>query len=473
MKIVHKVVAANLCLIVLIALTGFFAYQNVNLVLAKLHFVEIADDLNATFLEMRLSEKNFFLYHDESDLTAIQIKLEDSLKTIGMAKLEIIRATGRDNFQYLKSSLEKYQRAIDAAKGMDPANEGVQNEVREAGRQLRDFSKRITHLERNNVNQIILESRRWLFYSLCGFLVLAIGVSQLLFIKVLRSLKKIEEVAHDISAGDFNRVESNIPDDEVGSALRAINSMSEELSQREEQIIQAKKLASIGFLTAGVAHELGNPLNNISMLAQTYQQLGDSLGSEERVEYMRKVEEETERIQEIVKHLLDFSKPRKADLKKSDINRVVQKSLKLVQNMLVLSNMDLELNLSSDLPSVFIDDNQIQEVLINLMTNATQACQPGDRLIVATGRGESGRCVEVEIADTGKGIEPQLLPHIFDPFFTTKGASGTGLGLSVTYSIVKNHRGEIRVRSEVGVGTSFTVNLPVYQEQEKRNHERS
>jgi two-component system, NtrC family, sensor kinase len=467
MKIVQKTVVANLFYIVLIALIGFFAYQNVNLVLTKFHFVEIADDLNATFLEMRLSEKNFFLYRDNKALDAIKDKLDYALKMIQHARMDIIKATGVGNFARLKDSLEKYQTAIDRVKILDSGDLGVQHRIREAGRELRDYSEQITHLERANVNRIIADSRRWLFYSLVVFVLTAIGVSHFLFLKILHSLKKIEEVAHSISEGNFSKVESNIPADEVGAAIKAINAMSDELKNREEQIIQSRKLASIGILTAGVAHELGNPLNNISMLAQTGQYLDESLEHTERLEYLKNIEAETERIQEIVKNLLDFSKPRKANLKPTDLNGLIQKTLKLVQNMITVSNLDLGLDLAPDLPMVFIDLNQIQEVLINLITNAAQVCVPGDRVSIATRLSEKKGFLEVDIADTGAGISPQQLPHIFDPFFSTKGADGTGLGLSISYGIVKNHNGAILVKSEVGVGTTFTVELPIYTEQEK------
>jgi two-component system NtrC family sensor kinase len=464
-KIVHKIVLASVFNIILIALTGFFAYQNVSLVLTKLHFVELADDLNASFLETRLSEKNYFLYGDESSRTDIQERVDNGLRTISERREDIVRATGEKNYEKLKSDLEDYLRTV--------RESGDEYTVREAGRRVREFSKRVTMLERNKVSDIISHSKRWLTYSLCLILFSAISVSPLIFIEILSSLKKIEKVAHSISQGNFSKVEQELPHDELGSVLKAINSMSDELMNREEQIIQSKKLASIGILTAGVAHELGNPLNNISMLAQAYMEIYEHLSKDERIEFMKKIEEETERIQEIVKNLLDFSKPKKANLKRTDINRVVQKSFRLAQNMIYVSNIEAHLNLQDELPQVFIDEPQIVEVLINLMTNAVQAASPGDKLTIATHLGTEKDCVEVEVSDTGKGIPHELLPSIFDPFFSTKGASGTGLGLSVSYGIIKNHRGNISVKSEVGVGTCFTIELPVHAEEKRSENGRS
>jgi signal transduction histidine kinase len=203
------------------------------------------------------------------------------------------------------------------------------------------------------------------------------------------------------------------------------------------------------------------------MLAQNFITLYDNMSREDRIEYMKSVEEETERIQRIVKDLLDFAKPKKPDLQESNINNVALKSMRLVQNMICICNIDAQLELHDDLPSVFIDEHQIQGVLINLLTNALHASSPGDRLRLTSRFNPAADRVEVEVEDTGKGIAPEMLPHIFDPFFTTKGASGTGLGLFVSYGIIKNHNGDLRVRSELGAGTCFTIELPVYRHTER------
>jgi len=288
----------------------------------------------------------------------------------------------------------------------------------------------------------------------------AVIISYYISNNILRSLRQIERAANSISKGNFQRIEGVRLDDECGSVIEAINSMSEELRNREEQIIQSKKLASLGVLTAGVAHELTNPLNNISMIAQNYIEHYDQLDRENRIGLMKKVEEETERIEEIVRNLLDFSKPKSIDLKKADINDIIRDALRLTQNTLDVSNIDLKLTLEP-LPLIFIDAHQIQQCLVNLIINAVQAMSPGGVLTIETRLGESKRFLEIDVRDTGRGIRPEHLPHLFDPFFSTKGVGGTGLGLSVSYGIIKKHKGNIRVKSEVGVGTTFTIELPM------------
>ncbi|MGA2938211.1 MAG: ATP-binding protein [Syntrophobacteraceae bacterium] len=464
MKIVHKIMIANFVNILLIALTGLFAYRSLDQVLTKLRFMEIAADLNSSFLDMRLSEKNYFLYGDRSALPEIGSKLRAVFYAIENSRSDILRAIGGDKTDQLESSLENYRQALKKA---DVGDMTAQANVREAGQKLGEFTHYVTVTERGEVSRIIAESKRGLFFSLAFILLSAVGITRLLSFRVLSSLKRIEKATHFISEGDFSKIEPNTSRDECGLAISALVSMAQELRNREEQVLQAKKLASIGILVAGVAHEVGNPLNNISMLAQNFLDLYDNMGRDEHIEYMKRVEEETGRIQRIVKDLLDFARPKKPDLKETLINNVVHKSMRLVHNMICICNIEAQLELGDDLPSVYIDKHQIQEVLINLLTNALQASSPGDRLRLSTRFNPSTCRVEVEVEDAGKGIAPEMLPHIFDPFFTTKGASGTGLGLFVSYGIIKNHNGDLRVRSELGAGTCFTVELPVYRQTER------
>ena len=232
------------------------------------------------------------------------------------------------------------------------------------------------------------------------------------------------------------------------------------LKKREEAIVQSGKLASVGMLCAGVAHELNNPLNNIAMIAQTYQDLYPELAPQQRIGFMREIEAETDRMKEMVKNLLDFSRPKELNLKAEDLNSIVEKAIKLLQNMIDISGINLQVDIGAGLPPVRVDSNQIQQVLVNLITNAVQALSPGGGLFISTSG--AGGTVRVNIRDTGKGIPGEFLPHIFDPFFSAREEGGTGLGLWVSYGIIKNHGGDIRVESELGKGTDFTVELPVF-----------
>jgi signal transduction histidine kinase len=469
MKIENKIILSNIFNIGLILLIGLFSIQNLNAMLTKLRFVEIADDLNASFLEMRISEKNYFLYHDETSLFDIGEKINTTRQSVYLVRKDIIRAIGQKDLDELNAHLESYAGVLEKIRKTPPGDTSHEAEFRASGKKLREFSKTTTELERKGVNAIIERSKNILLISFLGILLIAILVSHYISQKILFSLRAIEKLARTISEGAFTKIEGNIPEDEFGSVITAVNSMSEELRNREEELIQSKKLASLGILTAGVAHELTNPLNNISMIAQTYMEMYASLSGELRIELMNKIEGETERIKEIVKNLLDFSRNREANLQRNDINAVVRNALKLVQNMLDVSSIDTRLNLQEGLPPVCIDEHQIQQVLINLVTNSVQAMTSGGRLFMTTRRGKSGSSVEVAVMDNGKGIPPEFLPHVFDPFFSTKGDMGTGLGLSVSYGIIKNHKGDIRVESKTGVGSTFTIELPIYNKEDKKD----
>jgi signal transduction histidine kinase len=463
-KIFHKIIAANLANILLIVVTGFLAYHSLDQVLSKLKFMEIADGLGASFLEMRLAEKNFFLYGERAALADINAKIASTEKTIDRSRPAIVRAIGETKTAGLESNLDNYSRTLKEARIGDTT---AQAKVRAAGHRLMEFIIDNTAYERSEVHNILSGSAKGLTLSFVLILFTAVGVTLLLSVRVLGSLKRIEKAAYLISGGEFEKIEPEKSMDECGMAISALRSMAGELRSREEQMLEARKLASIGILIAGVSHEIGNPLNNISMLAQNFVELYDRMDRDEHIEYVKRIEDETERIQRIVKDLLDFARPKKPDFKETDINDVIEKSMRLVQNMISVCNIDSLISLEEPLPSVYIDEHQIQGVLVNLITNAIHASAPGDRLRLATRFNHDSERVEIEVEDTGKGISPEILPHIFDPFFTTKGASGTGLGLFVSYGIIKNHKGEMRVRSEAGTGTCFTIELPVHSRLER------
>ena len=472
MKLVYKITLANALGIIAIILVAAFSYKEFNLVLAKLRFVEVADALNASFLEMRLSEKNYFLYKDEGALCWIRKTIQENYVTIESMAPSIIKAIGSKNFENLMKSLRRYNDAISKASKETTSGESravIEKEIRNAGRALRLFSERMVKTERQEVNSIISASKKTLLSFFALVILVAILSNYFFFSRMFRNLRRIERTANSISKGKFIKIKGKIPDNELGSAMKAINSMCEELATRHEQLVQSKKLASLGTLTAGVAHELGNPLNNISMVAQTYLELAKHLSEEEKIEYVQTILDETERIRKIVQDLLDFSRAKERDFKVCDVNDIVKRSLKLVQNTIDVSGLKTSLNLRDDLPPIFVDEDKIREVLVNLLTNAIHATPPGGSIILRTNLTPDEKNIIIQVEDTGKGIPPEFLEHIFDPFFSTKGTEGTGLGLSISYGIVRKHKGTIEVESKVGVGTTFTIKLPIYTGKEGEN----
>ncbi len=464
MRIERKIVFSNLINLVLIVAIGSFAISYLNSISEQATFLSIADSLNASFLEMRLSEKNYFLFNDNTALKSIQDRISQTQDQMNSVRDDIVRVIGQDGYNELQNRLNSYSAAVSQAGATDARDPQTEETIREAGRQLKDSSDAITGQERQHIEHNITRSKELLLLAIGAVFVSALVVSRSISGKIIGPIRQIERLAKSISAGNFKKIEAPIPRDEFGPVIEAINSMSEELEEREEEIIQSKKLASMGVLVAGVAHELNNPVNNISMVAQAYDELYDKLTPQQRREFMQKVDRETGRIKKIVDNLLDYGKPKEPNPREVGINSVIGKSMQLVQNTLNISKIETTLDLAEGLPELFVDDNQIQQVLINLILNAAQAMEEGGRLTVKSSLDRERGMVDITVADTGKGIPAEYLPYIFDPFFSVKEEGGTGLGLSVSFGIIKSHGGNIRVDSKAGIGTTFTVELPVPEE---------
>ncbi len=246
-----------------------------------------------------------------------------------------------------------------------------------------------------------------------------------------------------------------------------VEERTQQLKAAQKKLLQSDRLASLGTLSASVAHEINNPISgvlNLSMLLQ--RMLKDDGIPENRIpefrRYLGQVTSETARVGRIVSDLLAFSRRSKPQRAPADVNKILSTTLSLVAHKMKLSNVTLETNLCEELPMVPCDPSQLQQVILNLVLNASEATQTKTerRVTVSTAPGEG--MVQFSVSDNGEGILPENLAKIFDPFFTTKPeGKGVGLGLAVSYGIVEAHGGEIEVKSTVGQGTTFTVTLPL------------
>jgi PAS domain S-box-containing protein len=225
----------------------------------------------------------------------------------------------------------------------------------------------------------------------------------------------------------------------------------------EDQLVQSEKLASIGMLAAGVAHEVNTPLTGISSYAQLLLQKYPAEHPDRKV--LERIESQTFRASRIVNALLNLARQKQSELAPLDLHMILAETLALLEHELKKSRVKVARELAADLPAVLGDSNKLQQVFLNLILNSRDAMPEGGTVTLRT-RFHSGR-VEVEVADTGAGIPPEALPKIYDPFFTTKRiGEGTGLGLALSYGIVRDHGGTIEVESEVGRGTTMTLNFP-------------
>ncbi len=317
----------------------------------------------------------------------------------------------------------------------------------------------------------------------CGMLLL-VSIAVLQARRISRPLKTLEDAARLIADGDLTRdvvvhAPAEIQDlaqsinrmarkleaeknelEEWGTTLeKRVQERTEEIRKIHSQLFRSEKLASLGKLAAGVAHEINNPLTGI--LANSSLLLEDLAADDPRREDVEIIVKETIRCREIVKRLLDFARQTKPQKKLTDVDVLIDTIILLVRNQTSFRNIVITTRLAGGLPQILCDSDQIQQVFINIILNAAEAMTGGGALTVCSSLSGDGEFVTVDIADTGPGIPEERRERIFDPFFTTK-EHGTGLGLSISYGIVEQHGGDISVESSVGKGSTFTVRLPVH-----------
>ena len=310
-----------------------------------------------------------------------------------------------------------------------------------------------------------------------GLLLLLIIGSALYLSRLLTiPLKELTESAHKIGEGHLDTPVPRLTRDEIGQLAQAFDEMrlrlkdsyehleervqqrTEELRKAQFQIMHQEKMASLGLLAAGIAHEIGNPLTSISSLIQLLKRRAQD---EKTREYLNTVLEHINRISSIVRELVDFSRPRSEEEQPTDINQVIQSAVGIVRFDKRAKKIHLDVHLDPNLPTLTLVPDQLQQVVLNILMNALDAMeQKGDRLRVHSY--SRNQQVFIEIEDTGVGIPEEQVSRIFEPFFTTKPVGkGTGLGLTVSYGIIQKFGGDILVESREGQGTRFTIVLPV------------
>jgi len=247
---------------------------------------------------------------------------------------------------------------------------------------------------------------------------------------------------------------------ELNIAHQELSTYVQQLKESQEQLIQAEKLTSLGQLAASIAHEINNPLAGVLIYTQLLSKkvAGDTFKKEEALGYLSKMESEVSRCSRIIRNLLDFARQTEPMLRLSDINQVIEQVLAMVGHQAKLQNIEVVKEFSPSLPKVMADFDQLQQIFTNLTLNAIQAMPDGGRLTIRSSAVDSE--VRIDVQDTGSGISKENMSKLFTPFFTTKSkGKGVGLGLAVVHGIIERHKGRIKVQSEVGKGTTFSVYL--------------
>ena len=333
------------------------------------------------------------------------------------------------------------------------------------------------------VDQQMSQHQVNLAYFLIGAMVFGSALAvAFIWIMVYRPVKALIDGTRRVAGGDLSYRLPVHSEDELGDLARSFNKMTTEvesvhaeiearvrrktveLEKAHKVLLSSEKMASMGKLAATVAHEINNPLFGILTYARLVSRglkRVEVAGRDEMVEHLEIIERESKRCGDLVKNLLTFSRQAPSHREPQDLNTIVHRAILLVKHKLDMQGIELQESLAEGLPPVECDANQIQQVVLVLMVNASEAMPKGGRLVVATefdGPAEQG---SVRVRDSGSGISPDVLARIFDPFFTTKeDQNRTGLGLAVAASIVEQHSGEITVHSTPGEGTEFRVALP-------------
>ncbi|MCY7376605.1 MAG: HAMP domain-containing protein [Pyrinomonadaceae bacterium] len=307
--------------------------------------------------------------------------------------------------------------------------------------------------------------RKYLVFSVISALVPNLLLVLLIVRTISRPLQKLTVAAVQVTNGDYGtEVDLRKSNDEIGLLADSFNEMSrkmaddiEQLRQLNEQLIRTEKLAAMGTLSAGLAHEVNNPLASISSLIQMMQAKNDL--NNDTVEKMKLISTQINRITQVTRDMMDFARIRPAAKSSVEINQVISASLRLASFDKSFQKLNLKKIFAENLPPVFADHDQLQQVFLNLFLNARDAMPNGGELFIKTSASKAE--ITVEIADSGSGIAAENLKQIFDPFFTTKPAGkGTGLGLAVCYGIITAHGGRIEAAANETGGTTFFITLP-------------
>jgi len=458
-----------LCIVAIAGLTYGIVHEVGN----KLESLEIIDDFLNMTLEVRRFEKNYFLYGKEEDYLDNTAFLDKLGKHLMQNSTLLASLMGEDTYNDLWRSVHDYQENITRLHGMlalvattssmTRDRQQIESSIRTIGKKLTDIAEQSSRNKRRRIKRLLGTTGYILFFSVLLFIFLCVLFTTLLGRDIVKSFKILEDHTKRISRGDFMLAPTSVKDEEIRSLLNAFNRMTRELRRHQRQLVQSEKLASLGTLLAGVAHELNNPLSNVSSSAQILAEDLDELEEDFKKELIGQVLEQSDRARDIVRTLLEFSRISDFSWQELSLKVLVEKTITLLRGQ-IASDVKVNLDIPDEL-KITVDKQRMQQVFINLIKNGLDVIGPNGQIwiscreIVRKDRGR--REIEILIEDNGPGIPAEIRDRIFDPFFTTKDVGhGSGLGLFIVHDIIEMHGGSIRVESNPGQGTTFILWLP-------------
>jgi two-component system NtrC family sensor kinase len=522
MSLKKKIILGFLISSVIIVILAISAYVNFLEIRKEIRYLELSDTVRTRALQLRRHEKNFFLYGDRKESESLHRYLEeleavlkqtspvyktDSLSTLNtkieeygrrFGQIENVAGEFRQEFDALKPSYGKYavffplvestfleQPVVNAEllkkifllppdarliRGLSELDAEI-IALRKNGEEILNAANDLDKSAREKVENSIGLVQAAVLVLFPLFLVVGIGTLFIISHSVVNRLKILTNAVEKAGKGDFSSLEVTEQRDEVGILMTAFNTMKNdlmnrdiELSRKNEELHRARKLASIGTLASGVAHELNNPLNNIYLSAQILEKETQESSTPMVKEIVGDIVGQTIRVKGIVGDLLEFAKGREPRQKEIELTELIRKAYRLVSLTEDTARVNFTLETDPDGVSAYADPEQLERVFINLFNNAVDAMSgAGDLAVRASKEGDG--LVRITVSDTGKGMPAEALEKVFEPFYTTKDR-GTGLGLAITFKIIKRHGGQIRVESREGRGAVFTILLPAGKGQE-------
>ena len=438
----------------------------------KMVMMENFDSLLNNILELRRFEKNFTYYNDSASISSWKEYLANIEENFNQLGDDIIQVVGLPQYRQFTSEFTAYKSIMQkdiimVANGRHSYNV---EEIRNTGKLLVEFAQNLIKIKREHISAAITRMLILPVAYFSIFVILTIIVFQLVNHSILKPLYLIRNATKHVASESFKPIVYHSKHkNEITKLITAFNRMAVQLESRQEQLLQSRKLASIGTFTSGIAHELNNPLNNISLTAETLLLSFNEMDAREMQGLLSDIVSQADRASHVVKNLLEFSRTEKPTMVRLEIRDVLDRTLKFIKNQLLIKGIHLTEEIADTLPQILGMQQQLVNTFVNIIINAMQAMPNGGHITVRAGLALDDR-IRIDISDTGIGIQTADMKHILDPFYTTKEVGkGTGLGLSLVYGIIHAHGGTIEVESTVNKGTTFSIFLPIAGEKDNNS----
>jgi signal transduction histidine kinase len=456
-----------ICLLLIISVS-LLNYLNLRTIRKKIDFSIIISQFFDATLEMRRFEKNFIIYREKDNYIENVRFTELAEGILRKNRTEIEQLSPGTDIHALERTIQNYRSAMAEYYGisLDRNRRVVQTAyleglIREYGKNLINVTEKISNAERTYIQSLIKSSKRFLLGSIFFLAFTGWLLGRYMSRMVVRPLKQVEENMQKIIDGNFARLDIESSDTEIRSLSNAYSRMLKELESRQISVIlQSEKLACLGTMVSGVAHQLNNPLSNISSSCQILQEEIEDSDVAYKKELLRQVEKEVLRAKTMVHSLLDFSRKKEFKSKPMLLNELISDSIRLLQGD-IPTKVEMKLSIP-DHCWIVADKQRLEQAVLNIIINSIDAIPDDGEVVISAEEDNDNKEVVLRIHDTGLGIEPDIVKKIFEPFFTTKDEGrGSGLGLFVAREIIEEHEGSIEVESVPGVGTTFIIRLPV------------